>query len=176
MLLIIYQIFSSLLGHIPFSVHFLLHFYGATFFGTPNIYTMSWGVHCSPKPPWKKRSTMAGSATSGREKVKWGPESIEEWRSNKGVTKASSKIFALGHTIAIFSFLPCCCCCCYCFSCCCCCCRDVNGRTKPFMDLEKLGKREEEDSNWSNGRRKGNEGERNFRQTREKNVSLEFLA
>ena len=37
MLLIMYQIFSSLLGHLPFSVHFLLHFYGVTFFGTPNI-------------------------------------------------------------------------------------------------------------------------------------------
>ena len=36
MLLIMYQIFSSLLGHLPFSVHFLLHFYGVTFFGTPN--------------------------------------------------------------------------------------------------------------------------------------------
>ena len=39
MLLIMYQIFSSLLGHLPFSVHFLLHFYGVTFFGTPNIMT-----------------------------------------------------------------------------------------------------------------------------------------
>ena len=37
MLLIMYQIFSSLLGHLSFSVHFLLHFYGVTFFGTPNI-------------------------------------------------------------------------------------------------------------------------------------------
>ena len=36
MLLIMYQIFSSLLGHLPFLVHFLLHFYGVTFFGTPN--------------------------------------------------------------------------------------------------------------------------------------------
>ena len=32
MLLIIYQIFSSLLGHLPFLVHFLLPFYGVTFF------------------------------------------------------------------------------------------------------------------------------------------------
>ena len=32
-----YQIFSSLLDHLPFSVHFFLHFYGVTFFGTPNI-------------------------------------------------------------------------------------------------------------------------------------------
>ena len=39
MLLIMYQIFSSLQGHLPFSVHFLLHFYGVTFFGTPNIAT-----------------------------------------------------------------------------------------------------------------------------------------
>ena len=37
MLLIMYQILSSLLSHLPFSVHFLLHFYGVTFFGTPNI-------------------------------------------------------------------------------------------------------------------------------------------
>ena len=36
MLLIMYQIFSSLLGHLPFSVQFFLHFYGVTFFGTPN--------------------------------------------------------------------------------------------------------------------------------------------
>ena len=35
-----YQIFSSLLGHLSFSVQFFLHFYGVTFFGTPNI-TMS---------------------------------------------------------------------------------------------------------------------------------------
>ena len=32
-----YQIFSSQLGYFPFSVHFLLYFYGVTFFGTPNI-------------------------------------------------------------------------------------------------------------------------------------------
>ena len=38
MLLIIYQIFSSLLSHLPFSVQFFLHFYGVTFFGTPNIF------------------------------------------------------------------------------------------------------------------------------------------
>ena len=38
MLLIMYQIFSSLLGQLSFSVHFFLHFYGVTFFGTPNIY------------------------------------------------------------------------------------------------------------------------------------------
>ena len=37
MLLIMYQIFSSLLGHLFCSVHFLLRFYGVTFFGTPNI-------------------------------------------------------------------------------------------------------------------------------------------
>ena len=37
MLLIMYQIFSSLLGHLPFSVQFFLHSYGVTFFGTPNI-------------------------------------------------------------------------------------------------------------------------------------------
>ena len=37
MLLIMYQIFSSLLGHLPFSVQFFPHFYGVTFFGTPNI-------------------------------------------------------------------------------------------------------------------------------------------
>ena len=37
MLLIIYQIFSSLVGQLLFSVHFFLHFYGVTFFGTPNI-------------------------------------------------------------------------------------------------------------------------------------------
>ena len=36
MLLIIYQIFSSLLGNLPFLVQFFLHFYGVTFFGTPN--------------------------------------------------------------------------------------------------------------------------------------------
>ena len=42
MLLIMYQIFSSLLGHLPFSVHFLLHFYGVTFFGTPNIQSVSY--------------------------------------------------------------------------------------------------------------------------------------
>ena len=36
-LLIMYQTFSSLLSHLPFSVLFLLHFYGVTFFGTPNI-------------------------------------------------------------------------------------------------------------------------------------------
>ena len=36
MLLLMYQIFSSLQGHLPFLVHFLLHFYGVTFFGTPN--------------------------------------------------------------------------------------------------------------------------------------------
>ena len=36
MLLYMYQIFSSLLGHLPFLVHFLLHFNGVTFFGTPN--------------------------------------------------------------------------------------------------------------------------------------------
>ena len=40
MLLIMYQIFSSLLGHLLFSVHFLLYFYGVTFFGTPNINIM----------------------------------------------------------------------------------------------------------------------------------------
>ena len=39
MLLIMYQIFSSLLGHLPFLVHFFLHFYGVTFFGTPNMRT-----------------------------------------------------------------------------------------------------------------------------------------
>ena len=38
LLLIMYQIFNSLLGHLPFSVNFFLHFYGVTFFGTPNIY------------------------------------------------------------------------------------------------------------------------------------------
>ena len=37
MLLIMYQIFSSLLGHLPFSVQFFLHIYGVTFFETPNI-------------------------------------------------------------------------------------------------------------------------------------------
>ena len=37
MLLIMYQIFSSLLGYLPFSVQFFPHFYGVTFFGTPNI-------------------------------------------------------------------------------------------------------------------------------------------
>ena len=37
LLLIMYQIFNSLLGHLPFSVNFFLHFYGVTFFGTPNI-------------------------------------------------------------------------------------------------------------------------------------------
>ena len=37
MLLLMYQVFSSLLGHLPFSVHLFLHFYGVTFFGTPNI-------------------------------------------------------------------------------------------------------------------------------------------
>ena len=44
MLLIMYQIFSSLIGHLPFSVHFLLHFNGVTFFGTPNTMLMvaSW--------------------------------------------------------------------------------------------------------------------------------------
>ena len=36
-LLIMYQIFSSLLGQLPFSLHFFLHFYGVTFFGTPNM-------------------------------------------------------------------------------------------------------------------------------------------
>ena len=36
MLLIMYQIFSSLLGHLLFLVQFFLHFYGVTFFGTPN--------------------------------------------------------------------------------------------------------------------------------------------
>ena len=40
-----YQIFSSLLGHLLFSVHFLLHFYGVTFFGTPNtLYFIDFGV------------------------------------------------------------------------------------------------------------------------------------
>ena len=39
MLLIMYQIFSSLLGRLPFSEHFFLHFYGVTFFGTSNITT-----------------------------------------------------------------------------------------------------------------------------------------
>ena len=34
-----YQIFSSLLGQLSFSVHFFLHFYGVTFFGTPNTFT-----------------------------------------------------------------------------------------------------------------------------------------
>ena len=38
MLLIIYQIFNSLLGNLPFSVQFFLHFYGVTFFGTPNTH------------------------------------------------------------------------------------------------------------------------------------------
>ena len=37
MLFHMYQVFSFLLGHLPFSVHFLLHFNGITFFGTPNI-------------------------------------------------------------------------------------------------------------------------------------------
>ena len=37
MLLIMYQIFSSLLGQLPFPVHFFLYFYVVTFFGTPNI-------------------------------------------------------------------------------------------------------------------------------------------
>ena len=36
MLLLMYQVFSSLLGHLPFSVHLFLPFYGVTFFGTPN--------------------------------------------------------------------------------------------------------------------------------------------
>ena len=34
-----YQIFSSLLGNLPLSVQFFLHFYGVTFFGTPNTDT-----------------------------------------------------------------------------------------------------------------------------------------
>ena len=46
MLLIMYKIFSSLLGHLPFSVQFFLHFYGATFFGTPNNFTVLHGTHC----------------------------------------------------------------------------------------------------------------------------------
>ena len=36
MLLIMHQVFSSLLRHLPFSVHFFIPFYGVTFFGTPN--------------------------------------------------------------------------------------------------------------------------------------------
>ena len=41
MLLIMYQIFSSLLGHLPFSVHFFLHFYETTFLGHP-IWITTW--------------------------------------------------------------------------------------------------------------------------------------
>ena len=37
MLLSMYQIFSSLLSQLPFSIYFFLHFYGVTFFATPNI-------------------------------------------------------------------------------------------------------------------------------------------
>ena len=41
MLFLIFKIFSSLQGHLPFSVHFFLHFYGVTFFGTPNMTCVS---------------------------------------------------------------------------------------------------------------------------------------
>ena len=54
MLLLMYQIFSSLLGHLPFSMHFFLHFYGVTFSGTPNIFVVLdlSGFHQqSDKPP-----------------------------------------------------------------------------------------------------------------------------
>ena len=43
MLLFMYQIFSSLLGYLPFLVQFFLHFYGVTFFGTPNT-SISFGL------------------------------------------------------------------------------------------------------------------------------------
>ena len=39
MLLIMYQFFSFLLSHLPFLLHFFHHFYGITFFGTPNTMT-----------------------------------------------------------------------------------------------------------------------------------------
>ena len=56
MLLIMYQILSSLLGHLPFSMHFLLHFYGVTFFGTPNIMVkvINFAQVVRPEPGWRR--------------------------------------------------------------------------------------------------------------------------
>ena len=59
MLLIINQIFSSLLGHLPFSVQFFLHFYGVTFFGTPNI-----DIHWSNLNKYRKGTLDATTSSS----------------------------------------------------------------------------------------------------------------
>ena len=67
MLLIMYQIFSSLLSHLPFLVYFLLHFYGVTFFGTPNIKVTSL-LEFQHKI---RKSLTCGFLTSSSEPFSW---------------------------------------------------------------------------------------------------------